>query len=126
MVSLIIIYIFSVSVPFLLPEPFEVAYIQTSYTVIESEGQVRVMVNLTRPDFDILEETVRVESFNDENSVYIPAGAVLASEYHCVHLCLLTFARFGFVSQWFLTLMTCPYNVYINSYGDCRSILIPK
>ena len=61
------------------------AYVQTTYTVIESEGQVRVMVNLTHPDFDILEETVRVESFNDENSIYIPAAAVLASEYHCVH-----------------------------------------
>ena len=67
------------------------AYVQTTYTVIESEGQVRVMVNLTRPDFDILDETVRVETFNDETSIYIPPGAVLASKYHCVHLCLLMY-----------------------------------
>ena len=91
MVSLIMT-IFSVfQFLFLLPEPFQVAYVQTAYTVIESEGQVEVCVNLTRPDFDILEETVRVESFNDENSVYIPPGAVLASEYYCVHLCLYTY-----------------------------------
>ena len=50
---------------------------------------MRVIVDLTRPDFDILDEIVRVESINDENSVYIPLGAVLASEYHCVHyVCL--------------------------------------
>ena len=62
-------------------ELFMVAYVQTTYTVFESEGQVEVCVNLTRPDFDILDVTVRVESINDENSVYIPPGAVLASEF---------------------------------------------
>ena len=67
------------------------AYVQTTYTVIESEGQVEVCVNLTHPDLDILEETVRVESFNDENSVYIPPGAVLASELPCAHHAYLHF-----------------------------------
>ena len=52
---------------------------------------MEVCVNLTRPDLDIFEETVHVESFNDENSVYIPPGAVLASESLCVYACLLTF-----------------------------------
>ena len=56
------------------------AYIQTVYTVNESVGQVEVCVNLTHPDFDILEETVRVEAFNDVGSVYIPPEGVLASE----------------------------------------------
>ena len=68
-------------------DPFEVAYVQTIYTVFESEGQVEVCVNLTRPDFDILEETVRVESFNNESSVYIPADAVLASESQSITSC---------------------------------------
>ena len=61
-------------------EPFVVAFVQTTYTVIESEGQVQVCVNLTRPMIDILEETVLVETFNDESSIYIPPNAVLASE----------------------------------------------
>ena len=91
MVSLIITILSVFQFLFLLPGPFEVAYVQTIYTAIESEVQVEVCVNLTRPDFDILEDTLRVESFNDENSVYIPPGAVLASEYHCVHLCLYTY-----------------------------------
>ena len=53
---------------------------QTTYTVVESEGPVEVCVNLTRPPVDILEETVRVCVTNDEGSIYIPAGVRLASE----------------------------------------------
>ena len=49
------------------------------YTVIESESQVEVCVNLTLPPKDILEETVRVNVFNNESSVYIPDGAEIAS-----------------------------------------------
>ena len=36
-------------------------------------------VNLTRPHLDILDETVRVNVFNNESSVYIPDGAIIAS-----------------------------------------------
>ena len=61
------------------PEPFVVALVETMYTVMESELQVEVCVNLTHPHQDILEETVRVNVFNNESSVYIPDGAVLAS-----------------------------------------------
>ena len=53
---------------------------QTTYTVVESEGPVEVCVNLTRPEIDILDETVRVRVINDEGSIYIPAGVRLASE----------------------------------------------
>ena len=67
---------------FLAPDPFVVAYVQTTYTVVESEGHVQVCVNLTEPQIDILDETVRVEAINNESSVYIPADAVLASELH--------------------------------------------
>ena len=52
---------------------------ETTYTVIESEGQVEVCVNLTRPHQDILDETVRVNVFNNENSMYIPDEAEIAS-----------------------------------------------
>ena len=55
-------------------------------------------MNLTHPEIDILDETVRVESFNNESSVYIPANAVLASELSlCLYSCLLI-ARLVFVS----------------------------
>ena len=52
---------------------------ETIYTVIESEGQVEVCVNLTRPRQDILDETLRVNVFNNESSVYIPDEAEIAS-----------------------------------------------
>ena len=53
---------------------------QTIYTVIEDQGPVRVCVNLTKPEVDIEEEMVFVESFDFPSSVYIPTGASLASE----------------------------------------------
>ena len=52
---------------------------QTIYTVIEDEGPVRVCVNLTKPDFDILEEMVFVELLDFPSSVYIPPNATQAS-----------------------------------------------
>ena len=52
---------------------------QTIYTVIEDEGPVRVCVNLTKPERDIEDGMVFVESLNFPNSVYIPADATLAS-----------------------------------------------
>ena len=69
--------------PYLLfTEPFVVAFVQTTYTVLESEGPVEVCVNLTQPgiEVDIFEETVRVRVTNDEDSIYIPDGVRLASE----------------------------------------------
>ena len=62
------------------PEPFEVAFVETSYTVFENVSTVEVCVNLTEPQIDILSENVSVTVFNDPNSVYIPAGGVLASK----------------------------------------------
>ena len=59
--------------------PFEVGYVQTIYTVIEDEGPVEVCVNLTKPEIDIEDEVVFVESLDFPSSVYIPAGATLAS-----------------------------------------------
>ena len=52
---------------------------ETVYVVIESDGLVEVCVNLTHPPVDILDETVRVNVFNNESSVYIPDGTILAS-----------------------------------------------
>ena len=65
---------------FIPPEPFVVAFVETTYSVTEGDGSVEVCVNLTRPNVDILDETVLVEVFNDESSIYIPLGAVLASK----------------------------------------------
>ena len=61
------------------PEPFVVAFVETMYTVTESEGQVEVCVNLTHPPIDSLDETVRVNVFNNESSIYIPHSAEVAS-----------------------------------------------
>ena len=49
------------------------------YTVTESEGQVEVCVNLTHPSYEILDEILRVNVFNNESSVYIPDNAEVAS-----------------------------------------------
>ena len=40
---------------------------------------MEVCVNLTHPHQDIRDETVRVNVFNNESSVYIPDGAEIAS-----------------------------------------------
>ena len=61
--------------------PFEVGYVQTVYTVTEGVGSVRVCINLTKPEVDIEEEMVFVESLDFPTSVYIPADATLASEF---------------------------------------------
>ena len=61
---------------------------KTTYTVDESVGSVSVCVNLTRPEVDILDDTVNVDVIDYPSSVYIPSGATLASKptnlYHCV------------------------------------------
>ena len=74
-----------------LSDPFEVAFVQTTYTVVEGDSLVEVCVNLTQPQIDILDEFIYVEAFNDESSVYIPSGAPLASEYITNRAYLLTF-----------------------------------
>ena len=52
---------------------------ENTYTVDESVGEVSVCVNLTHP-IDILDETVNVFVIDNSSSIYIPAGAPLASE----------------------------------------------
>ena len=61
-------------------DPFKVAFVETAYTVSESEGQVEVCVNLTQPQRDILDETISVNVYNDDSSSYIPIDAILASK----------------------------------------------
>ena len=53
---------------------------KTTYTVDESVGSVSVCVNLTRPEVDILDDTVNVDVIDYPSSVYIPPGATLASK----------------------------------------------
>ena len=53
---------------------------ENTYTVDESAGSVSVCVNLTRPMYDILDETVNVFVIDNNSAIYIPAGVQLASE----------------------------------------------
>ena len=53
---------------------------ENTYTVDESVGEVSVCVNLTHPMIDVLDETVNVFVIDNSSSIYIPAGAPLASE----------------------------------------------
>ena len=57
-----------------------VGFVETIYTLPESVGSVEVCVNLTKPQFDILEEFVVVEVTDFPSSVVIPANVTLASE----------------------------------------------
>ena len=50
---------------------------ETTYTVDESVGAVNVCINLTDP---MIDETVNVFVIDNSSSIYIPAGAPLASE----------------------------------------------
>ena len=56
---------------------------ETTYTVYESDGSVSVYVNLTRPQVDILDETVNVFVIDYPTSVYIPP-VKSTNLYHCV------------------------------------------
>ena len=53
---------------------------ETVYTVVESDERVEVCVNLTQPLPDILDNTVNVEVFVDDDSIYIPPNAPIASK----------------------------------------------
>ena len=53
---------------------------ETVYTVVESDERVEVCVNLTQPLTDILDNTVNVEVFVDDDSIYIPPNAPIASK----------------------------------------------
>ena len=46
-----------------------VAFVKTTYSIIENEGQVEVCVNLTQPQSDILEDTVHVAVYRDDSAV---------------------------------------------------------
>ena len=47
---------------------------------MEGMGSVEICVQLTQPQFDILNEMVYVLVTDDPNSIYIPADATLASK----------------------------------------------
>ena len=62
-----------------------VAFVETTYTVTECDGQVKVCVNLTQPQTDILDEVIHLDVSTSDISSYIPSGSVLASK-RCPHL----------------------------------------
>ena len=47
---------------------------------MESDERVEVCVILTQPDTDILDNSVNVEVFVDDNSIYIPSNVDIASK----------------------------------------------
>ena len=55
-------------------------FVETTYTVNENMGGVNVCVNLTKPETDIFEETVKVSVVDYPSSIHIPVGAPPASE----------------------------------------------
>ena len=53
---------------------------ETVYTVVEHDEGVEVCVNLTQPDTDILYNSVNVEVFVDNDSIYIHRNSNIASK----------------------------------------------
>ena len=90
-------------------DPYVVAFVETMYTVVESEGRVEVCVNLTRPEIDILNETVQVDVFHYDSSVYIPPNSVLASESPLFGCCLLIYTTFPSVAPDIINIFTRMY-----------------
>ena len=61
-------------------DPFEVGFVQTTFTVSEDEGAVEVCVTLIKPLEGVGDERVNVEVFDFSSSMYIPLGVAHASE----------------------------------------------
>lgn len=60
---------------------------KTTYTVLESEGQVEVCVHITSRK-DVSDDTIRVEVYDYSSSIYIPSNAELAGMlYGLVVIC---------------------------------------
>ena len=53
---------------------------ETVYTVVEHDEIVEVCVILTQPNTDILDNSVNVEVFVDDDSIYIPSNVNIASK----------------------------------------------
>ena len=47
---------------------------------MESDGRVEVCVILTQPDYDIIDNSVNVEVFVDDDSIFIPNNVNIASK----------------------------------------------
>ena len=73
------VWIIDIHVPFCLPEPFIAAFVETMYTVLESEGQVEVCVHVTSPE-DLYDGVIYVEVYDFSSSIYIPSNAELAGK----------------------------------------------
>ena len=59
---------------------FLVGFVETTYTVIESDGQVEVCVHLISPEGDIGSERVLVSVFDNTGPGSIPADVATASK----------------------------------------------
>ena len=61
--------------------PLNVNFEETVYEVVESDGRVEPCVILTQPDTEIFENSVNVEVFVDDDSIYIPRNSHMASKF---------------------------------------------
>ena len=60
--------------------PLNVSFMETVYNVVERDEIVEVCVILTQPNTDILDNSVNVEVFVDDDSIYIPINVNIASK----------------------------------------------
>ena len=60
--------------------PLNVSFEKTVYEVVERNERVEVCVILTQPDYDIIDNSVNVEVYVEDDSMYIPSNANIASK----------------------------------------------
>ena len=85
---------------------FLVGFVETTYTVIEGDGQVEVCVHLIHPEGDIGNERVLVSVFDNTGPLSIPADvatasklALLLTQYNCYFACILYSVAIETVSE---------------------------
>ena len=61
--------------------PLNVSFEETVYEVVEHDGRVEMCVILTQPDTEIFENSVNVEVFVDDDSIYSPRNSHMASKF---------------------------------------------
>ena len=60
--------------------PLNVSFEETVYEVVERNEIVEVCLNLTQPDYDILDNSINIEVFVDDYSISIPSNVYRASK----------------------------------------------
>ena len=53
---------------------------ETVYILVERDERVKVCVILTQPDAGILDNSINVEVFVEDDSIHIPSNVIIASK----------------------------------------------